>query len=138
MQPNQNPNQQPATQSPEQPRVPGTEQLNVPAAPEVASNASHGATIQPTTLPTVPPPPNPGTQADPAQQLPSQSPQQAMSSPAQAGDVDVIEKEWVDQANAVIEQTKDDPYTEEEAVESLQQDYLKKRYGHDVKKPNGQ
>jgi hypothetical protein len=58
--------------------------------------------------------------------------------PTEAADVDVIEKEWVDQADKIVAQTKHDPYVEEEAVESLQQDYLKKRYGHDVKKPDDQ
>ncbi|HVE80827.1 MAG TPA: hypothetical protein VNA68_01670 [Candidatus Dormibacteraeota bacterium] len=57
------------------------------------------------------------------------------SNPQLAEDVDVIEKEWVDQANKVVEQTKNDPYLEEEAIEELQVDYLKKRYGHEVKKP---
>jgi len=57
------------------------------------------------------------------------------TSPATAADVDLIEKEWVDQADKIVKSTKDDPYAEEEAVEKLQMDYLKKRYGHDVKKP---
>ncbi len=57
--------------------------------------------------------------------------------PAVASDVDVLEKEWVDHAQEIIKKTQDDPYREEEAVESLQRDYLKKRYGHDVGKPNG-
>ena len=58
----------------------------------------------------------------------------ASVAPATADDVDVIEKEWVEAAEKVVEATKNDPYTEEEAVESLQVDYLKKRYGKEVKK----
>ncbi len=54
--------------------------------------------------------------------------------PQIADDVDVIEKEWVDAADHLIATTKHDPYTEEEAEEKLQIDYLKKRYGIDVKK----
>lgn len=57
----------------------------------------------------------------------------AVQGPAIADDVDVIEKEWVDKAQEVIEHTKDDPYQEEEQIEDLQADYLKKRYGKDIK-----
>jgi hypothetical protein len=56
-----------------------------------------------------------------------------MSTPATADDVDVIEKEWVDQAEQVIQASAGDPHGEEEAVEKLQIDYLQKRYGHTVK-----
>lgn len=54
--------------------------------------------------------------------------------PAIADDADVIEKEWVDKVSEVVKKTKGDPHAEEEAVEDLQIDYLKKRYGLDVKK----
>ena len=57
--------------------------------------------------------------------------------PAVAGDVDVIEAEWVDKAEAVVQKHLGDPYGEEEAVELLQEDYLKKRYGLDVAEPDG-
>ncbi|HEX7260160.1 MAG TPA: hypothetical protein VF272_04495 [Candidatus Saccharimonadia bacterium] len=140
MQPNQNANIQP---TPNQPLAPeqlppsGVEQQPAPVAPEAAPNAPQaGPQAQPIQLPQIP--------DVPAQQLPV-SPATNTSTPAApvptpppvvANDVDVIEKEWVDQANKIIEQTKNDPYTEEEAVEALQIDYLKKRFGHDVKKPD--
>lgn len=54
--------------------------------------------------------------------------------PAIADDVDVIEKEWVDKADRIVEVTSQDPYVEEEAIEDLQVDYLKKRYGKEIKK----
>ena len=56
--------------------------------------------------------------------------------PTVAADQDVIEPEWVDQAEKVIEQTAGDPHAQEEAVEALQVDYLAKRYGHQVKRPD--
>jgi hypothetical protein len=56
--------------------------------------------------------------------------------PQMAEDVDVIEPEWVDKAEQVVQQTQNDPYKEEEAVEDLQRDYLKKRYNYDVSDPN--
>lgn len=53
--------------------------------------------------------------------------------PALASDDEVIEKEWVDKAKKIVDQTKDDPYQQEKEVSKLQADYLKKRYGKDVK-----
>jgi hypothetical protein len=57
------------------------------------------------------------------------------SMPVSADDVDVVEPEWVAAAEQVMAQTAGNPYAEEEAFETLQVDYLKKRYGHEVKKP---
>jgi hypothetical protein len=54
--------------------------------------------------------------------------------PATAGDVDVIEPEWVDKAEEVVKAHEGDPYGEEEAIEDLQRDYLSKRYGISVAK----
>lgn len=52
---------------------------------------------------------------------------------SKAGDQDVIEPEWVGKAQAIVEQHRQDPHQEEAAVEDLQRDYLKQRYGMDVK-----
>ena len=57
--------------------------------------------------------------------------------PTTAGDVDVIEPEWVDKAEEVVRQHQGDPYGEEEAIEDLQGDYLQKRYGFNVADPKG-
>lgn len=59
-----------------------------------------------------------------------------MPAPAVAGDVDVIEAEWVDKAEDVVQTHQGDPYGEEEAVEALQEDYLQKRYGLSVSEPD--
>lgn len=64
------------------------------------------------------------------QQPPQQPPAQATTTtPLVAADEDLIEKEWVDKAKEIIEQTKDDPYARTQKVNELQRDYLKKRYG---------
>jgi hypothetical protein len=55
--------------------------------------------------------------------------------PLVAGDDDLIEKEWVDKAKQIIEQTKDDPYRREQEVSRLQAEYLKKRYGKELNTP---
>jgi hypothetical protein len=55
-----------------------------------------------------------------------------VGAPEVAGDVDVIEPEWVDKAEKVVEEHAGDPYGEEEAIEDLQRDYMQKRYGISV------
>jgi hypothetical protein len=59
----------------------------------------------------------------------------AVPTPTAAGDIDVIEPDWVDKAEEVVRAHHGDPYQEEEAIEDLQQDYLKKRYGYTVGDP---
>lgn len=54
------------------------------------------------------------------------------SSPVVAADEDLIEKEWVDRAKKIVSDTRDDPYTQENAVIALQKDYQKKRYGREL------
>jgi hypothetical protein len=69
--------------------------------------------------------------------VPTTQPQDgsASASPAVAADDDLIEKEWVDRAKAVIAQTKHDPHLQEQAIGRLQADYLQKRYGKTIKLP---
>lgn len=52
--------------------------------------------------------------------------------PLLANDEDIIEKEWVNKAKKIVAETKDDPYRREEAVNKLQADYLKKRFGKEI------
>lgn len=65
-------------------------------------------------------------QQDPPQVAP---PPTTSTTPLVAGDEDLIEKEWVDKAKEIIEQTKDDPHARTQKVNELQRDYLQKRYG---------
>lgn len=71
----------------------------------------------PVAAPVAPPAP---TQPDPAT---------SSNTPLVAADEDLIEKEWVDKAKEIIEQTKDDPHARTLKVNELQRDYLQKRYG---------
>lgn len=66
--------------------------------------------------------------AAPVQDPPVQQ-SQSSSSPLVAADEDLIEKEWVDKAKEIIEQTRDDPHARTQKVNELQRDYLQKRYG---------
>lgn len=66
---------------------------------------------------------------DPADPVASQP---ITDSPAIAGDEDVIEKEWVDKAKKIIQETKDDPFGRSSRVNQLQKDYLMKRYNKEL------
>lgn len=85
--------------------------------------ASSGVSLPPVQAPVSPPPATTTQQDDQADD----------TTPLIADDVDVIEMEWVNKAKEIIKKTKQDPHAQEQAVEKLQIDYLKKRYGRDVK-----
>lgn len=135
MEPNANPNQ-PMQSNPEQLSPQQPESAPAPVAPERAPQAPSAGPTDPLAKPTIPQIPTPAPTTQPQDPTATSSPTPVAGTPAVAADVDRIEKEWVDQANRIVEQTKNDPYNEEEAVEALQADYLKKRYGHEVKKPD--
>lgn len=69
----------------------------------------------------------------------SQLPQQgaSMGLPAIADDADLIEKEWVLKAKEIVARTKGDPYRQNEAIQHVKADYIKKRYNKDVKLREG-
>ncbi len=54
------------------------------------------------------------------------------SNPAVADDVDLIEKEWVEKAKAIVNHTKDDPHRQSKEINKMKADYIKKRYNKDV------
>lgn len=54
-------------------------------------------------------------------------------SPLVAADRDLIEEVWVSKAKQIVRETKDDPHQQETQVTKLQADYLKKRYGKEIK-----
>lgn len=57
------------------------------------------------------------------------------ANPAVAADESLIEKEWVDKAKKIIEETKEDPYRRELEIGKLQRDYIRKRYGREIGEP---
>lgn len=67
--------------------------------------------------------------------LSGQKPQVMPKDLSVAEDKDDIEKEWVNKAKKIVEQTKTDPFLQERAVSRLQADYMKKRFNKDVKLP---
>lgn len=126
-QPNPSPEQQPQGALPDQLQGAGLpEQMPQPQGAGSGAPQNSGQPITPAPL----------SRDDVAQAI-AGMPTASNSSvaPAAASDQDVVEPEWVDAAEQAIAQTAGNPYAEEEAVEALQIDYLKKRYGHEVKKP---
>lgn len=88
---------------------------------EAGARASDAAVSASTTTPVVP--------VVPVQAPPIDPVVATVVSPMTAADEDLIEKEWVDKAKEIIDQTKEDPYTRTARVNELQRDYLQKRYG---------
>jgi hypothetical protein len=124
----------PNTPSPaERPAIVSPDALKPSAAEAMPSAPVEPQTVVSAASPAVPPvvAPAPVTPAAPVM-----TPNPVVGSPAIAGDVDVIETEWVDKAEQVIAAHQGDPYGEEEAIEKLQEDYLQKRYGMNVADPN--
>lgn len=134
--------------SPEsQPQIPAAEQLPVqqpeqaPGQPgetapdgqerQAEKRPEHTQTDDQVVLPQVADDDTPA-ESQPQQPATSEQPQ-SQGMPAIADDVDVIEKAWVNKAKQIIKDTRDDPRAQEEQFEQLQIDYLKKRYGRDVK-----
>lgn len=118
--------EQPQGQSPEQSQAPGSAELPVTNTPP-AAGAPAAATPKLSAsdvAAAIASMPSPNTSVIPSLPLPSI-----------AADEDLIEPEWVNKTEEVIAQTSGNPYAEEEAIEDLQIDYLQKRYGHQVKKP---
>lgn len=74
----------------------------------------------------------------PSAQLPAHDPSTvhqphtAMATPI-ADDADLIEKEWVTRAKAIVMHTKDDPHLQNKEINKVKADYMKKRYNKDLK-----
>jgi hypothetical protein len=45
-----------------------------------------------------------------------------------AQDADLIEKEWVDKAKAIVSQTQDDPFHQKSEISKVKAEYIQKRF----------
>lgn len=68
---------------------------------------------------------------DPQAATPKTTPQTHIN-PELAEDVDLIEKEWVEKAKAIVNHTKDDPNRQSKEINKMKADYIKKRYNKDI------
>lgn len=89
-------------------------------ASSAVAQAQAAVVADPTVIPVV----DPASQTTPTQ-----------GSPTNADDVDVIEKEWVEKAKTIVEQTKLDPHQQSTALSMFKSDYMKKRYGKEINQP---
>lgn len=68
--------------------------------------------------------------------VPQATPSIHPAAPAVADDLDLIEKEWVNKAKAIVAQTRTDPYAQNSEMNKFKADYMKKRYNKDIKIEN--
>lgn len=55
------------------------------------------------------------------------------TTPAVADDIDLIEKEWVNKAKAIISHTQNDPHQQNKELSIFKADYMQKRYNKVLK-----
>ncbi len=101
---------------------PGERSTELPnsAQPAPASPVVPVAAQVPSSL--APPPTSPPTTAVPID-----------DTPLMADDVDLIEKEWVNKAKAIVQRTKDDPRVQNREINKIKADYIKKRYNKEIR-----
>jgi hypothetical protein len=116
------------SQVPAEQYVPSHEQ----AAEQARAQAvEHGVAAQPMPMPTPLPMPSQSVQQAPA------APVTGQSAPQMADDLDLIEKEWVDKAKAIVEHTKHDPRAQSVEISRFKAGYLRQRFNKDLKIEEG-
>jgi hypothetical protein len=53
--------------------------------------------------------------------------------PDEAGDIDLIEKIWVQKAKDIVMNTQGDPYAQNKQLNHMKVEYIKKRYDKDIR-----
>jgi hypothetical protein len=98
------------------------------SGPELAVSPSASAMPIPAIipLPTVTPIPNSASQIDATNTT-------QISGAQIADDGDLIEKEWVVKAKAIVEHNREDPYKQSEELTVFKADYMQKRYNKIIK-----
>lgn len=126
------PPQEVAANPEQQPVVKQGSEVNPEFLPPVSNDNPSPAAQAQAAVQAQMPPSVAGAQAPVAQQ-PVQAPQaQALTNPDLAEDVDLIEKEWVNKAKAIVNHTKDDPRRQNTELNKMKADYIKKRYNKDI------
>lgn len=108
-----------------------TNQQDVPddMLPPVSQGAQSSG--QPLSAAPPPVPPPSGMQHDDSQQTIPNS-RALIPVPEEAGDNDLIEKEWVLKAKQIVEHTSEDPFVQQQELSKIKADYMKKRYNKDL------
>ena len=121
--------------------------LPKPAADNSAVPVNNAVPQTPNSVPVQPQPLNstslPAVNSQPAPLAPGSTLQQsvnpsivAQDSPSVAEDSDLIEKEWVDKAKNIVEKTRNDPHLQNQKINQMKAEYIKKRYNKDIKLTN--
>ncbi len=77
------------------------------------------------------------TAAQPAGAAPSGQPAvSGVTAHLSAEDADLIEKEWVLKAKEIVARTHGDPFVQNNEINKIKADYIKKRYNKDIKQTN--
>jgi len=106
-------------------------QAEAPAAIAIEQGISPSANSLPAQIPLQAIPP---TTANPAAMQAVATPVAGSPTlPQIADDGDLIEKEWVVKAKEIVEKTKHDPYLQNQEINKVKANYLKKRYNRDLK-----
>lgn len=125
---------EPSFELPPLPQEVGESAFGVPqetgARPEIAPPPP--AQSQPLQPAPVPVPHMTSAPASPVAPLPLQPASQSATS-LSADDNDLIEKEWVVKAKQIVAATREDPHLQNRELSKIKADYLKKRYGKDIK-----
>jgi hypothetical protein len=99
--------------------------------PEMGVNPQPQAMMPAPVMPLpIPPTPATASQPQPANDDKSTS---SFSISSVVNDSDLIEKEWVNKAKAIVEKTKDDPYKQSEELTVFKADYMKQHYNKSIK-----
>jgi len=102
--------------------------------PNEESPVSQAMPGQPqTATPQIADAPMPSSKLSAALTTPTQSASLTSSTPQAASDNDLIEKEWVIKAKEIVLATQHDPYEQNRQLAALKADYMRKRYGKEVK-----
>jgi hypothetical protein len=109
----------------EKPATNQEQQVSKESAPSPSSGAPAlpPASIPLNTVPSQQPPAAQGA-TDDKTQIPGKS---------LISDKDLIEREWVDKAKAIVNKTRDDPFQQSEELTVLKADYMKKEFNKSIK-----
>lgn len=77
--------------------------------------------------------PAPSLPTQPATSLASEGVSDSPTSPSTATDSDLIEKTWIGAIEKIAKEYGDDPYLLQEQQAKFARDYLKKRFGREIK-----
>jgi hypothetical protein len=97
--------------------APGDQFAQSPSAPNAPGTIPAGSTTDPS-----------------AATMPPQTVDNNSTVNVAAEDSDLIEKEWVNKAKTIVENTRFDPYLQNQKLSELRQEYLQKRYGKTIEK----